>query len=379
MKTGTKMRNSNFELMRINSMLFIILFHVILHGEVIDNCNNIILKDIFVFIKLFTLVHVNSFILLTGYFQNSTSFKIHKLFKIIFQLFFYCILIYIVLVLLKIEPFEKEDFIKTLLPSSILFNSYWFIKYYIFLLFISPFLNIGIKNYTKKQFTHLLIVLFFLFAIIPTIFGYTSFENNGFCFYQFIYMYLIGVYLKKYPLKESYFMRRFSLKAYRLILLFIIFSTTFGGYLLYKTFVQLKEINSIIDFYSINISANVFCYNSILVVIQSIAYFCFFESLNIKNKLINIISSLTIGVYLIHDNNFIKNHLYIWLKINNGPIYSYRFLLYVFLITIFIFVVCSIIEFIRQFIFKIISKIRLLDKINDKVVAFIDDVYIKDF
>lgn len=150
MKTGTKMRNSNFELMRINSMLFIILFHVILHGEVIDNCNNIILKDIFVFIKLFTLVHVNSFILLTGYFQNSTSFKIHKLFKIIFQLFFYCILIYIVLVLLKIEPFEKEDFIKTLLPSSILFNSYWFIKYYIFLLFISPFLNIGIKNYTKK-------------------------------------------------------------------------------------------------------------------------------------------------------------------------------------------------------------------------------------
>ena len=338
MKTGIKMRNSNFELMRINSMLFIILFHVILHGKVIENCNNVFLKEMFVFIKLFTLVHVNSFILLTGYFQNTSSFKIHKLFKIIFQLFFYSILIYVILILFKVIPFDKEELVKTLLPSNILFNSYWFIKYYIFLLFVSPFLNIGLKNYTKKQFSRLLIVLSFIFALIPMVLGYTSFETNGFSFYQFIYMYLIGMYLRKYPLKESYWMRRFSTNAYRLVLLLIIISTCFGGYLLYKTFEQLKHINSILDFYSINISANVFCYNSILVVIQSIAYFCLFESLNLKNKFINIISSSTIGIYLIHDNSFIREHLYIWLKINNGPIYSYKFLFYVFLIVIFIFI-----------------------------------------
>ena len=33
-----KVRESNFELMRIISMLFIILWHIIIHGHMIENC-----------------------------------------------------------------------------------------------------------------------------------------------------------------------------------------------------------------------------------------------------------------------------------------------------------------------------------------------------
>ena len=33
-------RNSNYELMRIVSMFLIILYHVIIHGKVIENCYN---------------------------------------------------------------------------------------------------------------------------------------------------------------------------------------------------------------------------------------------------------------------------------------------------------------------------------------------------
>ena len=42
-----KERNSAYELMRIVSMLLIVLYHVIMHGKVLENCQNESLKIIF--------------------------------------------------------------------------------------------------------------------------------------------------------------------------------------------------------------------------------------------------------------------------------------------------------------------------------------------
>ena len=39
-------RNSNFELMRIVSMAFIVLWHIIMHGNVLSNCTNPAIKMI---------------------------------------------------------------------------------------------------------------------------------------------------------------------------------------------------------------------------------------------------------------------------------------------------------------------------------------------
>ena len=65
-----EVRNSNYELMRIISMLFIVLWHVILHGNISSNCANDGILAIFDVMLLFIIVHVNSFVLLTGYFQS---------------------------------------------------------------------------------------------------------------------------------------------------------------------------------------------------------------------------------------------------------------------------------------------------------------------
>ena len=47
--------------------------------------------------------------------------------------------------------------------------------------------------------------------------------------------------------------------------------------------------------------------NSITTVLIAITFFLVFNNLNIKaNKLIDIFSSTTLGIYLIHDNNFIR-------------------------------------------------------------------------
>ena len=66
---NVKERNSSYELMRIVSMFLIVLYHVIVHGKMIENCENAGLKILLELIKFFTLVHVNSFILVLGIFK----------------------------------------------------------------------------------------------------------------------------------------------------------------------------------------------------------------------------------------------------------------------------------------------------------------------
>lgn len=64
-----KIRNSNFELMRIISMFLIVLYHTIYHGHIIQNSTTLFLKTFFLILEIITIVHVNSFVLVSGYYR----------------------------------------------------------------------------------------------------------------------------------------------------------------------------------------------------------------------------------------------------------------------------------------------------------------------
>ena len=121
-----KVRNSNFELMRIVSMFLIVLWHVIMHGNLLINCANPAIKIILEIIMFCIIVHVNSFVMLSGYFQSKSKFKLSKLIKIILQVIFYSIVILIVGSQLGwIQNYTIVTFINNTLLSAL--NNYWFI------------------------------------------------------------------------------------------------------------------------------------------------------------------------------------------------------------------------------------------------------------
>ena len=121
-----KERASNYELLRIVSMFFIVMYHTIHHGNVINNCLNEGLKVILEFIMLILVVHVNSFVLVTGFFQSKSNFKQSKLWSIINANWFYKALIIIVFFILQIEPITKLDLFINLFPLNL--TEYWFIN-----------------------------------------------------------------------------------------------------------------------------------------------------------------------------------------------------------------------------------------------------------
>ena len=91
-----KERLSNFELLRIIAMIFIVLHHYTYYGNLISASNNIINKYIAVFIIVLGKVGVNIFILITGYFQINQKFKFKKVIFLILQVYFYSIVLYII-------------------------------------------------------------------------------------------------------------------------------------------------------------------------------------------------------------------------------------------------------------------------------------------
>lgn len=356
-------RNSNYELMRIISMFLIVLYHVIHHGQVLENCQNEGLRIIVEFIKFFTIIHVNSYILITGYYQSQSKFKQSKIWSIINASLFYRITIMIILSLIGEITLDKLSIVRDFFPLDTV--HYWFIKCYLFLYCLSPFLNKLVENITKKEFQKLQIVLFILLSIIPSLTGGLAFVNDGYTVYTMVHLYLIGAYLRKYPLKESYIFKPCSKNLFQLIMIFVFFITLIINYVLYKYSFTLTNINNLFTEIANNVQYASLKYSNPIIIIQSIAYFTFFGTLNIQSKFINKLSALTLEVYLIHENIYIRKPLYAFLKINNGPIYSYKYLIYMIMISILIYIACSLIGFIRQKVFKLIYNRKISQKVRE--------------
>ena len=356
-----KVRESNFELMRIISMLMIIFWHIMVHGDVLDNAQGT-LKIVLTFIQAIIYIHVNSFVLVTGYFQSDSRFKFSKVIQLNNSIWFYKAGIALLLISLGVITLEIVPLLK--IVSPITHYDYWFMSTYLFLYLLSPILNIVINNISKNNYKKMLLLLIILFSILPfltnqEIYGY-SFTNS---ILHFVILYFIGGYFRKYKVDDSYYLKRFSLETKKLILLLIFFCCAFISFLITLASNSFIGLGSIANYIGISFSGMIRIYNNPILIFQSICYFLFFSLIKIKSKWINIISSTTMGIYLIHDNSYLRKEIYNFFGFENIS-YSCTILIKMFICTIIIFVCCSLIELIRQKTFKFIYNRKFSKKIR---------------
>ena len=151
-----KERNSNFELMRILSMFFIVMWHVMIYGGFIWDSSGIT-HEVMQLIFCIIIVHVNSFILITGYFQYEKEFKWSRFWAVLKIEWFYKIIIPLILLCFGLISLAKWDFVTIAFP----FIDYWFIIAYLALYALTPYLNKIIKYSSKKE--HLVLILILVF------------------------------------------------------------------------------------------------------------------------------------------------------------------------------------------------------------------------
>ena len=337
--TKRSLRQSNIELLRIVSMLLIISFHYVYKsGYVFDtlNFNSFIVKVFWLFGEL----GVNLFFLITGYFMVNGKFSFKKLIKICLEIEFYhwvCIIIFSGIGAIDVFDGKRSLF---MLFFPITLDNYWFATVYLLLYIFSPYLNILINNLSRKEYKKLLITLLIIFSLIPTIFGFLVNGTEKLLYYnRFIWaivIYFVGAYIRKFDIKlfkQNSKLLMSSCLSFLLMIGAIVFIFTFREFF---EKIGTKEV------------AYFWTPNNILMLICSVSVFGLFLNLKINNiKIINILASTTLGVYLLHDG---VGNSYIWNNIvkSNVHLSSKYSIIYIVVSVIAIFLVGSAIDLLRQ-------------------------------
>jgi len=332
-----KLRNSNFELLRILSMFMIVAHHYSVHGQFEKvfgvHLNNMILN----FLYLGGKIGVVLFVLITGYHMIHSQIKIKKIIRLELQILFYSILISLFFFFFQcnsVGTLTITNLVQSLFPVA--YYTYWFATVYMVLYLLIPYINKLLLSLSQKEYIQFLILGLIICTLVPTFFGTNLSADN---IIYFIYFYSIGSYIKLYPIQtSSKKLFIFSLASYFLLFLTTVFFEYMTGYDGYYS-------SYIYYFTSLN---NVF------VLGISISVFLLFKNIRIKNnRIINIIASSTFGIYLIHDHPYVRNFLWITL-FKNHEYYQSSYLWIHSIIVIFtVFVVASLIEIIRKYLIEV--------------------------
>lgn len=170
LKKSTDERNNAIDILKILSMVMVVLLHLRQYG--IYKAEVELHTPIYwmaLLVRSFSVVAVNCFVLISGYFLCDQVVKKRKLLSQWIQVEMYSVGIYLVLCIIpKAEvAFSAKTLVRQMLP--ILTNQYWFFTCYILLMLLVPFLNKFINALSQAEFQKCLALLLVLFSVIPTI------------------------------------------------------------------------------------------------------------------------------------------------------------------------------------------------------------------
>lgn len=275
-----KARLSNYELLRLVSMLMVLNLHSFWgfeHGSGIRQAFDI-------YRETACICAVDTFILISGYF--GIRWKVKSIFNLLFQVAFYSFVIYGICILLGGANFSWIDFGSNF---KCFYKSWGFISSYIVLYFLSPALN---SVSEQSSSTKLLVMISVLLLANIFIMGLNIIVT-------FSVLYLIGRWIRKTNSVANLQIRSGLLF---LVTTTIIFCIVYVLYILF----HLDAVRMQSLFFGYNYSAP-------LVIIQAVGLLLFFGRMQISerlSKIINWCSSSCLAIFLIHMHPSVKEFYY---------------------------------------------------------------------
>ena len=286
-------RDSSIELLRILSMMGILVVHTdffALGTPAKEDCVSSPMLSVWrFFIESMTIISVNIFILISGWF--GIKWKKVRFLEFLFQILFFNALFFFVFSLF----IPEKTFTRDGIGSVFMFDKFfWFVKAYILLYLLAPVLNVFLEKASKNQHKIILIGFFTFQTVYGWLFDGVTWFERGYSTISFVGLYILANYLRKYDKTE----RRI------LIILFIVFVI----------------LNTVIAFMSTYIDRGayvnrLYAYNSPLVILASVAVFLLFTKFQFKSRIVNYIAVSSFAVFLFHANHFFIDEVYVaWLK-----------------------------------------------------------------
>ena len=193
-----KQRSSNFELLRIIAMILVMIVHADFRSLGIPTSfelhNSFISSLCRLSIESISIICVNVFVLISGWFGIKPTFK--KFSAFIFQLFFINCFVIIFVLLVQKEPLSLKDIVM----SFFYLKGFWFVKAYIALFIIAPILNLFLESASKRQITMILTSYFVFQTIFDCLYSGTAWICSGLSLPSMAFLYLLAGFIRKYNL-----------------------------------------------------------------------------------------------------------------------------------------------------------------------------------
>lgn len=338
-------RDSNFELLRILAILFIISFHCAWEGgfEYPAFCFNKFLVESF---HMLGEIGVNLFILISGYHMIRGRFKIKKLISLLLQVQFYNWICVFLCVHFGTLTLDRRTVFINFFPVTE--YKYWFATVYILLYLFSPYINRLLLCLSRKEFQKMLLLCLAVFCIFPTVYGALKNDTETLFYYnRFIWLlivYMIGAYIRLYPpIKYVSSAKWLGISA----LIFFFMECAIYVMERFQPFFNKVGI----------VGGNYFWRpNTIPVAAVSLSLFLCFRFIKVKPiKAVNLLASTTFGIYLLHDGQL---NFYMWQVLLKSTEYTFspRLILFIPMCALLIFITGACVDFLRQLLFRLISR-----------------------
>lgn len=329
-KQKEKIRDTNLELYRIVLMWFMVAHHYVVNSGLTDQ-NGVIFIDLFslksislLLLGAFGKTGINCFLMITGYYMCKSNITVRKFVKLLAEVMFYRITIFIIFLVCGYEVISLRTILRVFIPVTQISTNFTgcFLCFFLFI----PFINLLINNINEKQHIYLLLLCGVVYVIIGT------FQRTTINYVEwFFVIYLIASYVRIYP-KKVYSNINIWAIMMSLSIALLCLSVISGGWIYSRTGKNLV--------YTFAVDSN-----SFLPVLIGITSFMFFKNLKIKyNKLINTVAASTFGVLCIHTSSDAMRK-WLWRDfLDNVGHYS---LLHAIISVSFVFIICTIIDMIR--------------------------------
>ena len=288
-------RNYGIDFLRMLSMFMIVILHVLLKGGVL-NASPELSVNYFAgwFLEYLTVCAVNCYALISGCFGSKSKYRYANIAVLWLRVAIYSVLITVIFMIAMPETRSITQLLRSFLP--VFTNEYWYFTSYFLLFFITPVIDIAVKNLPQKQLKYTAVVLTAVTSVIPLILRQDPFSlNKGYSALWLLVLYIVGAYIGKY----NAFRKATKTKAFLGYLGFCIINW------LIKFIIETVPINRIS-------SSILMAYPFPTIVGAAICLLLLFRQISVTNrmsKVIAVASPLCFSVDLIHTHPLIFDNI----------------------------------------------------------------------
>ncbi|MBR1533028.1 MAG: acyltransferase [Ruminococcus sp.] len=355
-------RNYGIDALRILSMLMIIFYHILHHPNLLPTRVRFTPGyDVVLFTQLALMCAVNCYVLISGYVGVASPHKYSRVVELWLTVLCYSAGITLMYYLFRPGSVTFTVLWRSFLP--LLSREYWFFSSYFVLFLLMPLLNNAVNTLSRRRLEVILVSLMLFIGVFGSI--YNSFTNTdsfgvnrGFSAWWMMVLYLVGAYIRKYDIFAH-------TKRYRFLLVFFItaaFSTALKLLMQYHVIQTRHNVNYF--------NALFINYTSLNLWICAISLLLFFRGLHFKpvvNRIIAFLTPMTFSVYLIHDHPIIRARITKSSLLFLGKMPTPTMLLCAAGIAVGVYLVCSAVDLIRWYLFRLLKLRQRLDTLETRV------------